>query len=101
SNTSTDQIEVLECYDGILAEHPASVEALTYRGWYLLRQDLDGMSLFEFAWPNLVDAVAIDPDYADARVFRAIALKQLCRPEEAAAELEAFDATDPLPEMTA
>lgn len=101
SNTATDQIEVLECYDDILAEHPASVEALTYRGWYLLRQDLDGMSFFEFAWPNLVDAVAIDPDYTDARVFRAIALKQLCRPEEAAEELAAFDASDPLPEMTA
>ncbi len=101
SSSSTDQVAVLECYDDILAEHPASVEALTYRGWYLLRQDLDSMAFFEFAWPNLEEAVALDPEYSDARVFRAIALNRLCRPEEALAELEVFDASDPLPEMTA
>lgn len=99
SNTSSDQVEVLQCYDGILADHPASVEALTYRGWYLLRTDLDGMALFPYAWPSLEEAVALDPAYSDARVFRAIALNRLCRPEEAQAELDAFDASNPLAEM--
>ncbi|QGG94536.1 tetratricopeptide repeat protein [Actinomarinicola tropica] len=99
SNTSERPVEVLECYDGILADHPANVEALTYRGWFLLRLDLQGMTFVEQAWPNLEDAVAIDPAYPDARVFRAIALNRLCRPDEASAELEAFDDARPLQEM--
>lgn len=99
SNTSERPVEVLECYDAILDDHPANTEALTYRGWFLLRLDLDALTFFEQAWPNLEDAVAIDPAYPDARVFRAIALNRLCRPDEAAAELAAFDAADPLQEM--
>jgi tetratricopeptide (TPR) repeat protein len=87
-------VEVLECYDAILVEHPANAEALTYRGWFLVRAGVP-----EFAWTNLADAAAADPEYADARVFRAIALERMCRPEEALAELDIFESLDPLPEM--
>lgn len=99
SNTAEQPVDVLECYDGILEDHPANVEALTYRSWFLLRLDLQNMTFVEQAWPALEEAVAIDPEYPDARVFRAIAFNRLCRPEEAAAELEAFDAARPLQEM--
>lgn len=94
SQSSDEPVEVLECYDAILAEHPANVEALTYRGWFLVR-----LGVPDLAWPNLSEAVALDPDYPDVRVFRAVALNRMCRPEEAEAELEVFDSLDPLPEM--
>lgn len=94
SQGTDDPVAVLECYDDILAEHPANAEALTYRGWFLVRAGLP-----QLAWPNLADAVAVDPEYADVRVFRAIALERMCRPEEALAELDTFDSLDPLPEM--
>ncbi len=94
SQSSDEPVEVLECYDAILAEHPANVEALTYRGWFLVR-----LGVPDLAWPNLSEAVALAPEYPDVRVFRAVALNRMCRPEEAEAELEVFDSLDPLPEM--
>ncbi len=96
SQTAEEPVDVLECYDAILTEHPANVEALTYRGWYLVSR----VDLPAFAWDDLAEAVAVAPEYPDARVFRAIALQRMCRPEEALAELEVFDSLDPLAEMS-
>lgn len=90
-------VPALECYDGVIEEHPANVEAMTYRAWTLARF----AGLPEYGWPYLEQAVAIDPQYSDARAFRAIVLNWWCRPEEAIAELDAFDESNPLAEMTA
>jgi tetratricopeptide (TPR) repeat protein len=60
------------------------------------RDELQGQAL-----TYLDRAVEAAPDLPDARAFRAILLKRLGRTDEAAAELRAFDATDPPPEMQA
>jgi hypothetical protein len=85
----------LVCYDAILEEHPANVEAVTYRAWTLVV--FAGMP--DFAWPYLDQAVALDAVYPDARAFRAIVLLSWCRPDEALTELDAFDEARPLAEM--
>jgi tetratricopeptide (TPR) repeat protein len=81
-----------ELYDEVLREQPASVEALAYRGWLTSRTgDAAG------AVADLEEAIAIDPDYADAHVFRAIVALDLDDPATAAAELAVFDSLDPPP----
>jgi tetratricopeptide (TPR) repeat protein len=65
------------CYQKILDATPDNVDALTYQGWALIRDDR-----VEQGAKNLARAVEIDPDYPDARVFRAIVL---ARAGEAAA----------------
>ena len=92
-----DVRDSLVCYDGIIDEHPANVEAVTYRAWTLVV--FAGMP--DFAWPYLERAVALDPTYPDARAFRAIVTLSWCRPDDALAELEAFDEARPLAEMRA
>lgn len=87
----------LECYDGVIAENPGNVEAVTYRAWTLTAF----AGLPDFAWPYFEQAVALDPTYPDVLAFRAIVLNGWCRPEESLAELDAFYAANPLPEMTA
>jgi tetratricopeptide (TPR) repeat protein len=89
--------DALVCYDEIIEENPANVEAVTYRAWTLVI--FAGMP--DLAWPHLERAVALDPAYPDARAFRAILLLSWCRPDEALAELDAFDAARPLAEMRA
>lgn len=94
---AADVLESVRCYDGVLDADPANVEALTYRGWVLVRTGDE--RLLEAAEGNLDRAVALDPAYPDARAFRAVLLSQLGRPAEALAELDAFDALDPPPLM--
>ena len=57
------------CYQKILDETPDNLDALTYQGWAYIR---DGQ--IERGAKNLARAVELDPDYPDARVFRAIVL---------------------------
>jgi len=81
-------LPALQCYDEILERAPENVEALTYRGWSLI------ISSPELAADGLeyVDrALALNPDYTPARVFRAFALQSQGRPEEALAELDQAD----------
>ena len=59
----------VSCYQKILDASPDNLDALTYQGWALVR---DGN--VERGARNLARAVAVDPDYPDARVFRAIVL---------------------------
>ena len=82
----------VECYDEILADAPDNVEALTYQGWALIRLDR-----VEEGAANLTRAVEIDPDYADARVFRAVVAKRGGDYELAASEIDRFYRSDPSP----
>ena len=82
----------VECYEEILADAPDNVEALTYQGWALIRLDR-----IDEGAANLERAVEIDPDYADARVFRAVVAKRGGDYELAAAEIDRFYRNDPSP----
>lgn len=82
----------VECYDEILAETPDDVEALTYQGWALIRLDR-----IDEGAQNLQRAVEVDPDYPDARVFRAIVASRAGDYELAASEIDRFYRNDPSP----
>lgn len=89
-------LDAIKVYDEVLAQEPANVEALTYKGW-LLRLTSTGTDdaedrrvLVARALELLDQAVVADPTYADARVFRAIVLDSLDRPEQALADLQAI-----------
>ena len=81
-----DVLEAVMCYDEVLADDPDNLEALTYRGWALVQSTLvdDGLEYLD-------RAIALDPTYPDARVFRAIAYKDQQRYVEARADLEVVD----------
>lgn len=74
-------------YDEVLELQPSNVEALTYKAWFtrLLGDPAAAAPLVE-------DAVAIDPDYADARVFAASIALELGDVGAARSHLDAFDA---------
>lgn len=85
--------EAIGVYDEVLDLSPANAEALTYRGWLTNRLgEGDGLG-------DLDEAVAVAPDYPDARVFRAIVLDDQQRFSEAAADLAVFDTLDPPAEI--
>lgn len=79
----------IERYDELLDQEPANVEALTYRGWLTAQTGDDAAAL-----ATLGDAVAIDPTYPDAHVFRALIFRRTGRWDDAAAELETLDSLD-------
>ncbi len=87
--------EAIDIYDEVLDVEPANVEALTYRAWVRYRRD----QIPDDVLPDFAEAVALDPDYPDARVFNAIVLLDDDQPLAAAEQLKAFDATDPPPFM--
>lgn len=88
--------QALATYDEVLVIAPTNAEALTYSAWIgrTMARSLDD----EAALLLLDDAIASDPAYADARVFRAIILRDLGRYEEALAELDSLD-PDAVPEF--
>lgn len=89
-----DTTEAIELYGKALDIQPTNVEALTYRGWAKVREgDDDG------ALADLNRAVEIDPDYPDARVFRAIVHVNGGRFTQARDDLTVFDTLDPPPMM--
>lgn len=81
--------EAVVIYDEVLDVSPANTEALTYRGW-LTAQLGDPDAGLE----DIDEAIAIDPAYPDARVFRAILLDGRQRFDEAAEELAVLDGLD-------
>jgi cytochrome c-type biogenesis protein CcmH/NrfG len=83
----------VDCYDEILADAPDNVEALTYQGWALVRLDR-----VEEGAAQLARAVELDPDYPDARVFRAVVAARGGEYELAAAEIDRFYRNDPSPQ---
>jgi tetratricopeptide (TPR) repeat protein len=81
--------QALATYDEVLAIAPTNPEALTYSAWIgrTMARSLDD----EAALVLLDDALASDPSYADARVFKAIILRDLGRYDEALAEIDRLD----------
>jgi len=78
--------EAIEIYSEVLNISPANVEALTYRGWLTARLgDTDAGLL------DLGEAVAVDGEFPDARVFRAILLEDVGDHDGAAAEIDVLD----------
>ena len=88
-----DADAAIAAYDEALELQPSNAEALAYRGWLASRS---GGDLIEAA-RYLDDAIAVDPDYADARLFRAIVALESQDAARAASEMAAFDALDPPP----
>jgi len=86
----------IERYDELLDQEPANVEALTYRGWLTAQTGDDAAAL-----ATLGDAVAIDPTYPDAHVFRALLFRRAGQWDDAAVELEALDSLDLPPAIEA
>ena len=76
-------------YDDVLELSPSNTEALAYKAWFLrLQGNVDA------ARPLVEDAVAIDPDYADARVFATAIALDVGDVDAAKGHLDAFDQLD-------
>jgi hypothetical protein len=88
-----------DAYTAILEVQPDNAEALTYRGWLLHNLALEAAASLpdaaaEFdaeALRLLGEAIGVQPDYTDARIFRAIVLEGLGRPADALADLDALE----------
>ena len=86
----------VQAYDKALEISPENVQAMTYRGWVLhtialsselsVAADLDRQAL-----EYLDEAIAIDPLYSDARVFRASLERNAGEFGAAKADLDAID----------
>jgi tetratricopeptide (TPR) repeat protein len=86
----------ISAYDKALELSPANVEALTYRGWVMHTvavnsEAAQAAQLDVQARAFLDRAIAIDPTYADARVFRAILERNAKNYVAAKADLDAVD----------
>ena len=93
-----------DCYQEILDRSPDNVEALTYQGWAWIRA-----GEVERGGRNLERVVQLQPDYPDARVFRAVVAERAAEAaaargdtaaaraafEQAAAEIDRFFRNDP------
>ena len=101
-----DIIESLQCFDEVLVEDPDNVEALTYRGWYVVLttssaeaagDQESAAELLEVGRTYLDRAVEVNPGFADARAFRAVVYDRLGEAEAACAEVSALLELDPPP----
>jgi len=82
----------LRLFDAILAVDPEFAPALAWRGWTLALTAQSGAEeLFVDAERWLDESVAADPEFPDARVFRAFIFRRLDRLDEAAAELAIYE----------
>jgi tetratricopeptide (TPR) repeat protein len=95
----------ISAYDKALELSPANTEALTYRGWVLHTiavnsEAAQAAQLDSQALVYLDRAIAIDPTYADARVFRAILERNAKDYAAAKADLDAVDMNAIPPFMT-
>jgi tetratricopeptide (TPR) repeat protein len=97
SQGALDDFEsAIKTYDKALELSPGNVEAMTYRGWVLHTIAVNssaqaGAQLDDQARQWLDEAVAADPTYADARVFRAILERNAGDFAAAQADLDALD----------
>lgn len=92
---SDELLQAVKCYSGVLEAAPNNPEALTYRGWLLVRTG--NTTLQEQAAQDLDAAVTADPTYPDARAFRAIVFFRLGQFEAAQAELDVLDTLETPP----
>lgn len=86
----------IQSYDDALEISPDNVEAMTYRGWVLHTIALNSepsiaAQLDQQALDYLNDAIATDPAYSDARVFRAILERNAGNFAAAKADLDLID----------
>lgn len=88
-------------YEAVLADDPANVEALTYRGWTLAlaasaQDDSDAnTAMLMDGLESLFKAIDLDPSYADPHCFLGIVLFDLGLAEEALPRVETCLASDP------
>ena len=86
----------VRAYDKALEISPENVQAMTYRGWVLhtIALSSEPSVAVEFdrqALEYLDEAIATDPSYSDARVFRAILERNAGDFAAAKADLDAID----------
>lgn len=86
----------VQAYDKALEISPENVQAMTYRGWVLHTIALNSESsvaaqLDAQAREYLDEAIATDPTFSDARVFRAILERNAGEFAAAKADLDAID----------
>jgi len=86
----TDYEGGIALYDDVLDNDPNNAEALTYRGWYLIRSGAtaDGLT-------QLLEAATVHPTYPDVHAFLAVVFARTGLRDEAINELELLDALDP------
>ncbi len=84
--------DAVKCYSDVLERSPSTAEALTYRGWLLVRTG--SQQLQTQATDDLEAAVVADPAYPDARAFRTIVFYRLGQLDAAKAELAVLDTLD-------
>lgn len=97
-------LEAIKVYDEILGRDARHPEALAYRGWLvrLAGRQAGNAELVDRGLDYLNRAVAADPSYPDARLFRGLILYQdKGDPRAALPELRAFLDANPPPEMVA
>ncbi|MEM7275048.1 MAG: hypothetical protein AAF547_18340 [Actinomycetota bacterium] len=93
----------LECLDEVLARDPDNAEALTYRGWYLVlttgsaEDEQQAAGLLDAGLTYLDRAVEVEPDFIDARAFRAVVFDRLGQSAIACSELSVLLSLDPPP----
>lgn len=106
SRKALDQFEsAIRSYDRALEISPENVQAMTYRGWVLHTIALNSeesvrAQLDQQARRYLDEAIATDPAYSDARVFRAILERNAGEFAAAKADLDAIDMRAIPPYMT-
>jgi len=86
----------VQAYDKALEISPQNVQAMTYRGWVLHTLALNseasvGAEFDQQARQYLDDAIATDPTFSDARVFRAILERNAGEFAAAKLDLDAID----------
>ena len=97
-----ETLEAIKVYDAVLSQRPDQPEALAYRGWLvrLAGCQAGNPAPVDKGLQYLDRAVAADPSYPDAHLFRGLVLYQdKGDPAAAVPELRAFLAANPPPEM--
>ncbi len=98
--------EALTCFDAVLEEDPQNVEALSYRGWFLVLtagtaqqngQNESADELILSAQANFDRAVEVDPNYPDVRAFRTVVFEGLGEPEAACDEITILETLETPP----
>jgi tetratricopeptide (TPR) repeat protein len=93
-------LDSLRCFDDVLAVDPGNVEAMAYRGWYLVlawrsaQATPEAAELRDSGIRYLELAIATNPEYPDARAFRAVAAQWTGDPGTACAHLVQLDQLD-------
>ena len=97
-----DILAAIKTYDRVLKRDPRQPEALTYRGWLirLTGKEANQPDLVDRGLASIQQAIAADPTYPDAHMFRGLILFQDKNDAAGAVpELRTFLARNPPPAM--